>query len=45
MGLTETDFDIMCGMVSWATCGTGKGRDWTFDEENVDNIEETINNR
>lgn len=27
VGLTKLDFDAMCGMVSWATCGSGVGRD------------------
>ncbi|XP_045474173.1 tRNA:m(4)X modification enzyme TRM13 homolog [Harmonia axyridis] len=27
LGLTENDFRIMCGLVSWATCGTGLSRE------------------
>lgn len=27
IGLNREDFDIMCGLVSWATCGSGKSRD------------------
>ncbi|CAG9856571.1 unnamed protein product [Phyllotreta striolata] len=26
-GLSKQDFDIMCGMASWATCGTGLSRE------------------
>ncbi|CAH1107161.1 unnamed protein product [Psylliodes chrysocephalus] len=26
-GLDKNDFDIMCGMASWATCGTGLSRE------------------
>lgn len=25
--LTNEDFDIICGLVSWATCGTGQSRE------------------
>lgn len=25
--LTVADFDVICGMVSWAVCGTGQSRD------------------
>lgn len=44
MNLTEDDFDVMCGMVSWATCGTGKSRD-VASEVDHKNEEEQINNR
>lgn len=44
MNLTEDDFDVMCGMVSWATCGTGKSRD-VASEVDHKNQEEQINNR
>lgn len=27
VGLTRNDFDMMCGMTSWATCGTGFSRE------------------
>lgn len=27
VGLGEADFDAMCGMVSWAVCGTGRSRE------------------
>lgn len=42
--LSEEDFDVMCGMVSWATCGSGKNRDW-IPEDSTNNYEKNFNNR
>lgn len=33
VGLTKSDFDVMCGMVSWAVCGTGKSREYRQQSE------------
>lgn len=33
MALTSEDFDIMSGMVSWATCGDGKSRSFTAEKQ------------
>lgn len=39
-GLTRDEFDIMCGMVSWAVCGSGLSR-----ESNKDSKEIPVNER
>lgn len=38
--LTRDDFDAMCGMVSWATCGSGLGRDKQLNECNVNTFKQ-----
>lgn len=38
--LTEKDFDVMCGIVSWATCGSGLSRERNVDENVNDSIKQ-----
>lgn len=49
MALTSEDFDIMSGMVSWATCGDGKSRSSVGEkaEEHNSNVyaNSTLNDR
>lgn len=35
-GFTAEDFDVMCGISSWATCGSGRSRETSDSEEHVD---------
>lgn len=37
VGLNAKDFDVMCGMVSWATCGSGWSR-----EKNAENDKQLL---
>lgn len=40
--LTDKDFDIMCGIVSWATCGSGLSREkQPADDGNCDSIKQS----
>jgi len=35
-GFTAEDFNVMCGITSWATCGPGHSRGMSILEEHVD---------
>jgi len=32
-GFTAKDFDVMCGIASWATCGPARSRETSIPEE------------
>lgn len=41
--LSLSDFDVICGLVSWAVCGTGKSREKNK-TENVNQEENDVRN-